>query len=340
MYTQYNIAHVSIVMAMYNSVSYINEAIKSVINQTFQDWELLVVDDGSTDGSAEIVKDYAKKDSRIILLTNNSGVKGAGAARNVGIDNARGEYVAAMDSDDISLPNRLEVQVAFMDKHPDVVMSGCSARTFGNLNKVIWGFPNYGLIKSTALFRVIGLGPTIIFRRNSVKERYPTQFKRSEDTYFFILLALRYRVAMLPRILYHYRVRGDSLSQRTDPQYIKAIYPGLLEEGLGFTPSQQQIDAHFSWQCGLCGLQQWRWILYVLAHARYKLHERLILEVGALSPHAPGHYILWYENDENDVGFPRTVKQIRCFYLHWQFILPALFLRFRLCRIGKRPSVR
>src|SRR6185295_15463760 len=107
-----------------NGLPYIGEAVDSIIGQTFQDWELLVVDDASTDASPDIVRGYAAKDSRVRFLSNHT-IRGAGPARNVGMAHATGGYIAMMDADDISLPRRLEEQVAFMDQHPDTVMSGC-----------------------------------------------------------------------------------------------------------------------------------------------------------------------------------------------------------------------
>ncbi len=141
-------AHVS------NGLPYVSEAIESIpIESDISGLELLVVDDSSTDGSPEVVRGFAAKDSRIKLIPNNSGTKGEGPARNVGIDNAKGEYVAMMDADDISLPNRLEVQVAFMDKHSDVALSGCWAQCFGTRNNNIqWSPSRNWVIKAVLCF--------------------------------------------------------------------------------------------------------------------------------------------------------------------------------------------
>lgn len=106
---------VSIVMAAYNSERYVADAIASVVAQTFQDWELLVVDDGSTDRTLAIASDFAKDEPRIrvIHLDNNRGVANA---RNVGIAAARGRYLAFLDSDDLWLPPKLEIQIEFMKR--------------------------------------------------------------------------------------------------------------------------------------------------------------------------------------------------------------------------------
>lgn len=104
---------VSVIMPAYNCRRYISESIDSVINQTYTDWELLIADDCSTDGTRELIKDYAEKDSRIkcIALEKNAGAAGA---RNKAIEAATGRYLAFLDSDDIWYPEKLEKQIGFM----------------------------------------------------------------------------------------------------------------------------------------------------------------------------------------------------------------------------------
>lgn len=106
---------VSIVMPLYNCEGFLVETINSVINQTYKDWELLIIDDCSTDGSLKIAKEYEKKDKRIksFSLKRNSG---AAAARNKGIKEAKGDYLAFIDSDDLWLSKKLEMQLSFMQK--------------------------------------------------------------------------------------------------------------------------------------------------------------------------------------------------------------------------------
>jgi len=104
---------ISVIMAVYNTQRYLTEAIQSILSQSFTDFELVIVDDGSTDGSPEILKNLAQQDSRIKLITQvNAGI---GAATQRGITESQGEYIAIMDSDDISLPDRLKLQKQFLD---------------------------------------------------------------------------------------------------------------------------------------------------------------------------------------------------------------------------------
>lgn len=110
---------VSVVMPTYNRANLLPRAIESILHQTFRDFELIIVDDGSTDHSKEVLQSYADLDDRIIVLYNSEN-KGISYSRNRGNNAARGKYIAIMDSDDISLPKRLEKSVDFLEKHPDI----------------------------------------------------------------------------------------------------------------------------------------------------------------------------------------------------------------------------
>jgi glycosyltransferase involved in cell wall biosynthesis len=106
---------VSIIIPTYNRADLLPRAVQSVINQTYKDWELLIVDDGSADNTKEVVEKFAKKDPRIKYFYEEN--KGQGAARNLGIKNAQGEYIAFLDSDDEWLSEKLEKQINFLESH-------------------------------------------------------------------------------------------------------------------------------------------------------------------------------------------------------------------------------
>src|SRR5690348_3230877 len=111
----------SVVMAVHNALPYLEEALLSALAQTFEDFEVIAVDDGSTDGSLEYLRKVTDSRVRIIALHTRGG---QGAARNIGIGLSNSEYVAFMDADDISLPNRLERQVEYLDRNPDIGAAG------------------------------------------------------------------------------------------------------------------------------------------------------------------------------------------------------------------------
>ena len=128
-YALYSAPTVSVVMPVYNRSDLVGRAIESILNQTFTDFEFIIVDDGSTDNTPDVVRSYAKKDKRIRFLSYGQN-RGVGYARQYGLDAARGEFVAVMDSDDLSLPDRLAATVRFLRKNPEFVGVSGQVRIF------------------------------------------------------------------------------------------------------------------------------------------------------------------------------------------------------------------
>lgn len=117
---------VSVIMPVYNAEHYLKESVESILNQTFQDFEFIIIDDCSTDRSWQIIGEYAARDPRIVALQNEQNLKDAGT-RNRGMDIAKGQYLAVQDADDISLPERLEKQVRHLDENPHIGALGVGA---------------------------------------------------------------------------------------------------------------------------------------------------------------------------------------------------------------------
>jgi glycosyltransferase involved in cell wall biosynthesis len=118
-----NLPLVSVTMPAYNAERTIAEAIESILTQEFRDFELIIVDDGSSDGTASIIGRYAKTDQRIVKLTNQDN-QGIARSRNKALAAAKGQYIACLDSDDVAEPSRLRMQLEFMAKNPDCVLVG------------------------------------------------------------------------------------------------------------------------------------------------------------------------------------------------------------------------
>ena len=114
---------ISVVMAVYNGERHLREAIDSILNQTFADFEFVIIDDASTDRSGRILQEYAGKDKRIVIIGNETNM-GLSKSLNKGIRLTKGEYIARMDADDISFPDRFEKQVKFLDDHNDIGILG------------------------------------------------------------------------------------------------------------------------------------------------------------------------------------------------------------------------
>jgi len=153
---------ISILMPIYNVQDYVADAIKSILNQTYQDFELLLLDDCSTDKTSEIVSQF--NDSRIRYHRNENNL-GLSENLNVGIRLSKGEYLARMDGDDISLPTRLEKQVAILDKNPEIGICGASFRFFGTQNSTLIQPRNHEDIKIQMLF---GCCVTLVVMRKKV----------------------------------------------------------------------------------------------------------------------------------------------------------------------------
>ena len=126
---------VSVITPCYNGAAYVSQTIESVLSQTYPHWEMIVVDDGSKDSSAEIVRSYAEKDPRIILLQQENA--GSAAARNNGIRNAKGRYLALLDADDLWEPDFLEEQIRFMGEHNAICVYGSYRCIDENSNEIL-----------------------------------------------------------------------------------------------------------------------------------------------------------------------------------------------------------
>ena len=130
---------VSILMPVYNAEPYLSEAIQSMLNQTYTDFELIILDDCSTDRSADVVQTFS--DTRIVYHRNDVNY-GLANNLNTGIKLAKGKYIARMDGDDISLPERIERQMQFLSIHPEVDLVGCWLKLFGDRDEV-WHYRAY-----------------------------------------------------------------------------------------------------------------------------------------------------------------------------------------------------
>lgn len=160
---------VSVIMPVYNREAYIAEAIESVLNQTFIEFELIVVDDKSVDRSLEIIQRYACLDDRIKVISNLSN-KGPGASRNIALSQAKGKYIALMDSDDVCLPDRFEKQTKYLEENSEVWILGSNVVKIDSRgNKIgVWNLPQKQyLLRWHMIFKSSGIfcAPTVMARR-------------------------------------------------------------------------------------------------------------------------------------------------------------------------------
>jgi glycosyltransferase involved in cell wall biosynthesis len=194
---------VSVLMPVYNGERYLREAIESILNQTFTDFELIIVDDGSTDATPEILDSF--EDPRIVRLKNEKNT-GLARVRQKGLSAVCGEYIASMDADDISLPERLARQVAFLDAHPEIGVLGSAVQVIdrnGNRSRVSRFPTQHGVIRWHLCFRDPIANPSVMMRRKVVDRvgGYNTDLTAGEDYDLFRRLSSVTRLANLPDIM-------------------------------------------------------------------------------------------------------------------------------------------
>lgn len=208
---------VSVVMPVYNSEEYLREAIDSIISQTFTDWEFIIVNEyGSNKAATDILAEYAAMDPRIIVIQNKKRL-GIAESLNVGLQMAKGEYIARMDGDDLSMPERLQRQVEYLDTHLDIDLCGSYISDVSG-NKLDWQLElNSGQIYSDIIFFSPCVHPTIMFRARLIEKmhiEYSSDFVASEDYDFFEKICSVGKIINLPQILLCYRLHSDNATER------------------------------------------------------------------------------------------------------------------------------
>jgi glycosyltransferase involved in cell wall biosynthesis len=215
---------VSVVTRVYNAEAHLREAIDCVLAQSYGDFELLVIDDGSTDASPEILRSYA--DPRLRVVRQCNGGKNAAAIR--GLSEARGKYVAILDADDRSAPERLALQVAFLERHPDIVMAGSAIAIIDERGRRIatrrYPEGDGELRKAAPIYNPFAHS-SIMFRREAALSAggYSANLIL-EDFDLNMRLMQCGRVANLPQILSDYRIRTDGV----DANLVKLVLHGTI----------------------------------------------------------------------------------------------------------------
>lgn len=226
---------VSIVMPNYNGELYLREAIESVLNQTFSDFEFIIVDDASTDNSREIIAEYAELDNRIKVI-HNSVNQYVNRTANIGLEAASGKYYARIDSDDICLPNRIKRQFEFMESNPDIVICGSYCHIINKQGDIISNktFPIYDTEIKKALWRRTPIQHSCLFGRREIivnNGKYKATDTPSEDLEMLIRLGSQYKFANIPEFLVKYRVHGNNIIMRQQKLVIQKTVK-LRKEGI------------------------------------------------------------------------------------------------------------
>ncbi len=212
MFKKKNMPLVSVIMPVFNGSLYLKEAINSVLNQKYREIEFLIINDGSTDSTEELVKSY--EDKRIVYLKNSKNI-GITKTLNKGLKIASGKYVARMDCDDICLPNRFYEQVKFLEKNTNVGIIGTWYRTIGLRKNYVWKGPvNSEELKVCLLFETPLAHPTVMMRANELKKnnlKYETE-NQNEDYDLWQRAINYFNVLNIPKVLLLYRMMNRGIS--------------------------------------------------------------------------------------------------------------------------------
>jgi glycosyltransferase involved in cell wall biosynthesis len=203
---------VSVVMAAYNEELYISEAINSILEQTYTNFEFIIINDGSSDMTERIILSYG--DERIKYLRNETNLKLI-KSLNKGLELAKGKYIARMDADDIAMPERLETQVLFMENHPHIGISGSQLEVFGQINSRM-NFPLTHEDLKLNLLITSAFGNNVVILRRSVLEKFglvfPLGYIHAEDYKCWTMWLMKSIGANIEKTLVKYRSHQNSMS--------------------------------------------------------------------------------------------------------------------------------
>lgn len=238
---------VTVYMPVFNASPYLNQAIDSILNQSYSNFEFIIVDDASTDNSWRIIKSYAKKDSRIVAIKNQINL-GVSLTSNIAISKAQGKFLARMDADDISFTDRLEKQVQFLTKNTDTVAVGGQCVVIDEFNNVIGNknFPTQAQKLKDMIFWAIPMQqPSMMVNLSKLPKKF-VWYKPSQSSAEEINLMFRFmlygQISNLEDNLLFYRHLNGSLSHKNPKATFKLTLKSRLTAlNLGFKPSLKAI---------------------------------------------------------------------------------------------------
>jgi len=240
---------VSVLMSVYNGERYLEEAIDCILQQTFREFEFIIVDDGSSDATPRLLSDYGQRDPRIILHHSDEN-RGLSVALNLGIQHARGEYIARMDADDISLAHRLAEQVTFMDAHPEVGVCGTWVQLIGDRQGNVWKYPlKHEAICARMLFANALAHPSVMIRRSAFQQnglQYDPQVRYAQDYELWSRAIWVMQFANLDQILLKYRIHlaATGASHRSEQYQIHDLIYRRFFELLDLQYTREELFLH------------------------------------------------------------------------------------------------
>lgn len=222
---------ISVLMPVFNAADFLKDAIESILEQSFGHFELLIIDDGSTDASLEIARQFNDTRIRVISLDENGGII---SALNLGLREAKGKYLARMDADDIAFLNRFEKQIDFLENNPDVGCLGTSFQWLHEPYEKSWvQYYDSENIKISLLFGCSICHPTVMFRMDEIRRHdliYPHKYLHAEDYAFWVLLSQHMKIANLTEPLLYYRRHDKQISKAKSTAQCQSIDSIQIEQ--------------------------------------------------------------------------------------------------------------
>ncbi|HDH51348.1 MAG TPA: glycosyltransferase [Nitrospirae bacterium] len=248
---------ISVIMSVFNDEQYLRRSIESILGQTYRDFEFIIIDDASSDGSSEIIRESASKDRRIVVMKNPVNL-GLALSLNMALNIAKGEFVARMDADDIAVENRFEVQLEFLNKNPMIDLLGSSVYLIDSNDKIIArsdAVADPGILKRIIHYRNVCAHPTWMFRKEVLKDIKEYRALPASQDYDFQmrLYSLGHEISNVGIPLLYYRMHkrkisfDRSISQIKLSRYLRRLYKrGLLlrDEYFGKEQILKVIDTH------------------------------------------------------------------------------------------------
>lgn len=241
---------VTVILPVFNGAPYLGEAIESILHQTFQDFELFVIDDCSTDESVAVARRYAAQDARLTVLVNAQN-RGRAHSDNRGHALARGRYIAKMDADDVALPHRLQTQFDFLESRPEIALTSGFLQTFG-ATSLVYQYPvGPDAARSALLFNMPVGNPTVFFRRALLAEHelpYDEQIRDTfgEDYEWVARVAQVAAIENQPEVLLRYRT--FPAAHKADVHARRTAKASLIRERVlaraGFQASARELYVH------------------------------------------------------------------------------------------------
>jgi len=279
---------ISVIMPVYNGVKHLNEALESILNQTFTDFEFIILNDGSSDASEEVILSY--DDKRIRYVNNKENLKIV-KTLNKGIKLAKGQYIARMDADDVALPHRLATQLEYMWRHPEVTICGSYLQIYEQPSK-IWKVPIIDeAIKVRLLFNSCLYHPTVFFKKEIFLDySYESSFLGTEDYDLWQRLSQNPNIhfANIPEVLLLYRVHPneDKSSYKAKQRMLANLIRDRQLKNLGFEVTNQTLLLHEAFSSNSVLSLQWnnlkqyqQWLVQVeLANVQAKVYPTAYLK--------------------------------------------------------------